>query len=290
VPELPEVETIVRGLEREIAGRRLTAAAVHTPSVVRGDARGVEALAGRRASRIERHGKSVFIHFSADDGSAEQTLRVHLGMTGQLLFEAPDVPPARHTHAMFRFEGNPRDLRFRDIRRFGCLEVVTDATRPNLGPDAWLSTPDRIFEALRACSGMAKAVLLNQTVLAGLGNIYVDEALFRSGIHPRAPLGRLPAAKIRALGDAIRLVLAESIELGGTSFRNYVDIEGGRGGFKGRLRVYGKQGSRCRCGDVIRRSVVAGRGTHFCPSCQPVSRRKHRRVRTSARSTRLRRR
>jgi len=281
MPELPEVETIVRGLKPEITGRRLTFVAVHTPSVVRGDARAVEKLRGRTVKTISRHGKSVFIEL-VSAGSPLATLRVHLGMTGQLLFETADVALARHTHVLFRFEGNPRELRFRDIRRFGCLELVTPKTRPNLGPDAWQSPPEVIFETLRGRAGMAKAALLDQTLLAGLGNIYVDEALFRSGIHPRTPLGRLPLPKLRALCDAIRLVLGESIELGGTSFRNYVDIEGGRGGFKGRLRVYGKHGSRCRCGDIIRRDVVAGRGTHFCPSCQPRLRSPSR---PSARST-----
>ena len=270
MPELPEVETIVRGLDREIGGRLLVSAAVRTASIVRGDARAVEALAGRTVQRITRHGKSVFIDFAGGKPSTVVTLRVHLGMTGQLLFEPPGFPAARHTHALFSFEGNPRELRYRDMRRFGCLELVTDATRPDLGPDAWLSDPETIFSALRARGGMAKAVLLNQAIVAGLGNIYVDEALFRSGVHPRMPLNRLSPDKLRALCDAIRLVLAESIELGGTSFRNYVDTEGGRGGFKGRLRVYGKDGERCRCGDIIRRSVVAGRGTHFCPSCQPL--------------------
>jgi formamidopyrimidine-DNA glycosylase len=269
MPELPEVETIVRGLTREISGRRLVEAAVHTPSVVRGPAKKIEALVGRTVKAIVRHGKSVFIEFTGAASSRPETLRVHLGMTGQLLFEPSATAPARHTHAIFRFDGNPRELRYRDMRRFGCLEIVTAGNRPNLGPDAWLSDPEKIFDTLRRRPGMAKAVLLNQAVIAGLGNIYVDEALFRSGIHPRSPLGGLGAPKIRALCDAIRLVLAESIELGGTSFRNYVDIEGGRGGFKGRLRVYGKHGSRCRCGDIIRRDVVAGRGTHFCPSCQP---------------------
>lgn len=282
MPELPEVETIVRGLTREIGGRRLLSAAVHTPSVVRGDAHAVEALAGRTVRRITRHGKSVFIDF---EGKALEvvTLRVHLGMTGQLLFEAPAIPKARHTHATFSFEGNSRELRYRDMRRFGCLELVTEASRPNLGPDAWLSDPETIFRALRGRTGMAKAVLLNQAIIAGLGNIYVDEALFRAGLHPRMPLGRLPADKLRALCDAIRLVLSESIELGGTSFRNYVDTEGGRGGFRGRLRVYGKHGTRCRCGDLILHTVVAGRGTHFCPSCQPRphSRRSRRPVRRS---------
>ncbi len=268
MPELPEVETIVRGLDREITGRRLASVEVHTPSVVRGSAKALEKLAGRSVKKISRHGKSVFIDLEGVS-PAVVTLRVHLGMTGQLLFEKKSLTPARHTHAIFRFAGNPRELRFRDMRRFGCLELVTDSTKPNLGPDAWLSPPELIFETLRGRAGMAKAALLDQRLLAGLGNIYVDEALFRSGIHPRTPLGRLPLPKLRALCDAIRLVLAESIELGGTSFRNYVDIEGGRGGFKGRLRVYGKHGSRCRCGAVILRTVVAGRGTHFCPSCQP---------------------
>lgn len=216
---------------------------------------------------VRRHGKAIYIDFSAP-GRQPAIMVVHLGMTGQMLFEEAGKPRPSHTHARFSFEGNPRELRYRDIRRFGWMELVSGDRRP-LGPDAWLSDPETIFRALRSRSGMAKAVLMDQAVVAGLGNIYVDESLHRAGIHPRMALDRVRPDRLRALRDAIRVVLAESIALGGTSFRNYTDTEGGQGGFKNRLRVYGKTGQPCPvCGAAIRKFVMAGRGTHFCPSCQ----------------------
>ncbi|MBV9080167.1 MAG: bifunctional DNA-formamidopyrimidine glycosylase/DNA-(apurinic or apyrimidinic site) lyase [Elusimicrobia bacterium] len=277
MPELPEVETIVRGLKKEIAGRVCLTAQVWTPSVVKGDAGAlVAALMGRRVAAIDRHGKAVFVSFAPDGNAAGPTsvLRVHLGMTGQLVFEPADSRAAPHTHAAFRFAGNPRELRYRDIRRFGNLRLLTNRFDPGMGPDAWLSSGDELFSVLSKRRGMIKAALLNQKIVAGLGNIYVDESLYRSGIHPRAVIERLRADRLRALCDAIQVVLGESIALGGTSFRNYIDTEGARGGFKGRLRVYGKQGTRCICGATIQRIVVVSRGTHFCPACQPRPRSK----------------
>jgi formamidopyrimidine-DNA glycosylase len=275
LPELPEVETIVRGLNRELAGRLCLSAEILTPSIVPGRGKASQLareLTGRRLTGVRRHGKAIFAAFEKPDAPAV-TLRVHLGMTGQLLFERPDEKPAPHTHARFVFENHPRELRHRDIRRFGWLELGSGDTG-TMGPDAWLAEPEVLFDTLRRRDGMAKAVLMNQAVLAGLGNIYVDESLHRAGLHPRAPLGRVKPDRLRALCDAIRVVLAESIELGGTSFRNYVDTEGSRGGFKGRLRVYGKEGTPCVCGTVIKKFVMGGRGTHFCPSCQPAPRRR----------------
>ncbi len=277
MPELPEVETIVRGLTKALSGRTCRTAEIMTPSIVEGDFREISRkLTGRILSSIHRHGKAMFLTFEAK-GKAPAILRVHLGMTGQLVFEPASARSLPHTHARFVFDGTSRELRYRDIRRFGWLELSTD-DKSSMGPDAWLCEPELLFTTLRRRSGMAKAVLMNQAVLAGLGNIYVDESLFRSGIHPRMDLDRVKVDRLRALCGAIRLVLAESIELGGTSFRNYIDTEGGRGGFKDRLRVYGKEGTSCPvCGATIQKIVLVGRGTHFCPSCQPAPRNRRRR-------------
>jgi formamidopyrimidine-DNA glycosylase len=139
----------------------------------------------------------------------------------------------------------------------------------NLGPDAWTSKKETIFNALRKKKGLIKHALLNQSVVAGLGNIYVDESLFRTKIHPLKKMEKLSNQKIQDLCVSIHSVLKESIDLGGTSFRNYVDTSGGRGGFKGRLNVYGKENTPCIvCSTLIKKIVAAGRGTHFCPNCQ----------------------
>jgi formamidopyrimidine-DNA glycosylase len=194
-------------------------------------------------------------------------------MTGQLLFESPETTPLKHTHVIFQLEGLSEELRYRDIRRFGYLEVI-EKKDTKLGPDAWNSTDEEIYDALRQKLGMLKNALLNQNVLAGLGNIYVDESLFRTKLHPRKTLESLSAAKLKELCDSIRVVLGDSLNVGGTSFRNYVDTKGSRGGFKGRLKVYGKDGTPCsNCSTKIKKILVAGRGTHYCPKCQRAPRR-----------------
>lgn len=267
MPELPEVETIVRGLNRGLPGRRVLSLDLRFPGIVRGSVEGFRsALAGARVDKIDRHGKSILLRPSDEKGS-RPTVRFHLGMTGQLLLVRADAPVASHTHLVLRFD-EERELRFRDMRRFGWVEVLEAARPLRLGPDAWTTDIDGLFQALRGRRGMLKHALLNQAIVAGLGNIYVDEALHRCGLHPRRELSGLPAARLRALCGAIRAVLGESIAVGGTSFRNYVDTEGSRGGFKGRLRIYGRAGLPCACGGLIRRMVVAGRGTHVCPRCQ----------------------
>ena len=272
MPELPEVETIVRGLSREIRGRTVAGVEVRFRSVVRGSPDLFSsALAGARVEAVDRHGKSILIRL-ARSGAPLQTVRVHLGMTGQLLLTPTSAPLLSHTHVIFRFEGDARDLRFRDMRRFGWMELLAAPAPPRLGPDAWAAPPEIIYQTLRARRGMLKHALLNQSVVAGLGNIYVDEALFLCRLHPRRELSSLSSLKLRELCGAIRDVLRASIDVGGTSFRNYVDTAGARGGFKGRLRIYGRTGHPCSCGRRVRRIVVAGRGTHICSRCQPAPR------------------
>lgn len=273
MPELPEVETVVRGLAGRILSRRIVEARVLDARMLRSDPVAfVAAVSDRRVAAIRRHGKAVFIRLDHAEKPAN-VLLVHLGMTGQLVFEAAAAPLAKHTHLVFRFEGMKEDLRYRDARRFGRIKIL-DAETALSTPDAWLATDAEIFAALRRRTGMLKHVLLNQGVIAGLGNIYVDESLHLARLHPKKNLSSVTDARLHELCAAIRAVLGASLKLGGTSFRNYVDTQGGRGGFKGRLRVYGKQGTPCLvCGQTIRRVVVATRGTHFCPTCQPAPRR-----------------
>ncbi len=269
MPELPEVENVATALRTAIAGRRLTGLMVRRASIFEPSSRAVRrAVLDRRLARVHRHGKYMILSFGETDPAH---LMLHLRMTGQLLF-APDHPSDKHVHATFDFEG--REVRYRDVRRFGRWTLVDHPERPSaldhVGPDMlkvryadWSSRVD----GRRA---PWKAVLLDQGVAAGLGNIYVDEALFRAGVHPLArPVDTAPATA-RAIFDAAKGVLRLAIRHGGTTFLDFRDFHGKPGNFRRKLRVFGRGGETCgRCGGTIEKMVVAGRGTHVCPVCQP---------------------
>jgi formamidopyrimidine-DNA glycosylase len=271
MPELPEVETIARGLKSNLIGRFITT--IELPGRAVFEERPTDfrrRLEKRQVESIDRHGKALFFTLKAVDAPAEDRvfLKVHLGMTGQLLWEPSQAPVQTHTHVVFHLNDG-QDLRYRDIRRFGYLEIVDETKLGSSVPDAWLADSSVVFQALRKKKGFIKHALLNQHVIAGLGNIYVDEALYKSKIHPLRKMEDLSTEKIEELCLSIRNVLKRSIDVGGTSFRNYVDINGSRGGFKSRLFVYGREGNKCLiCNATIQKKVIAGRGTHFCPRCQ----------------------
>jgi formamidopyrimidine-DNA glycosylase len=184
-------------------------------------------------------------------------------MTGQLLF---DTAPGAHTRAVFRLDD--ATLLYDDIRMFGSIEWSAEKTRAaRLGPDALNS--EELSPALLRRRAPIKAVLLNQSVFSGVGNIYADESLFRAGIHPRRRADRLSAARAARLISVVRDLLAEAVDFRGSSVSDYVDTEGRRGSFQERHQVYAREGLPCiRCGTPIRRIVVAQRGTHYCPGCQ----------------------
>jgi formamidopyrimidine-DNA glycosylase len=258
MPELPEVETIVRELAPKIEGRHILSAEVLHPRIARYCREDLaESVTGRRIEAVSRHGKFILIRL--DRG----WLTIHLGMTGQLLFDTKSGP---HTRAVFRLDDST--LLYDDIRMFGSIEWGSEPVRTaRLGPDA-LASPG-ISAGLLRRRAPVKAVLLNQSVFSGVGNIYADEALFRAGIHPRRRADRLSPARAAKLIDTVREVLAEAVEFRGSSVSDYVDTEGRRGSFQERHRVYGREGLPCvRCGGPIRRIVVAQRGTHYCPACQ----------------------
>jgi len=265
MPELPEVETIVRGLRAKLLDHTIEAAVIHKPLVVKDDSTLFLARSkNKRVTSIERHGKSIFIVLAGD-----AYLKIHLGMTGQLLFTPKNERPDPYVRVSFRLSSVDFNLVYRDVRQFGRLSFVKEPFERTWGPDAWKASVAETIDALRKKSGMIKHALLNQHVIAGVGNIYADESLHLAKIHPKKKLERMTLPEVKRLGDAIRAVLKRSLDLGGTSFRNYTDTAGGRGGFKGRLRVYGKTGKPCvECGTTIVRTVVASRGTHFCPRCQ----------------------
>jgi formamidopyrimidine-DNA glycosylase len=256
MPELPEVETIVRGLAPLVSGRRIVAVETTSSRVVRGD---LAVLTGLVIAGVRRHGKFIVFDFSRED----RRLAVHLGMTGKLLLDGDPTP---YTRAIFRLDDGV--LLYDDIRQFGALELA--ATRLEaLGPEPFEISAAEFSRRLAGRRGKVKPILLNQSFLRGLGNIYTDEALHRAGIDPRARASRLSRTRREALHHAIQQVLSEAIASGGSSISDYVDAAGRRGRFQQQHRVYGREGEPClACGTPIRRIVLAQRGTHFCPRCQ----------------------
>jgi len=259
MPELPEVETIVRGLAPRLIGTRILAAEFRCPRILRG---APERIVGKTIRGVRRHGKYIVIDFAESSAS----LGIHLGMTGKLLL---DHELGLHSHAVITLDRGV--LVYDDIRQFGRIELSDQfADRlEKLGPDPLSLEAGDFVSRLRARHAMVKPLLLNQNFLRGMGNIYTDEALHRAGIHPRALASRLSRERATRLHRAIQEVLMESIETGGSSVSDYVDSDGRRGTFQLRHRVYGKEGQPCpACGAPIRRILVAQRGTHFCPKCQ----------------------
>jgi formamidopyrimidine-DNA glycosylase len=254
VPELPEAETIVRGLRPHLEGRRLVRVEFLAPRVSRDAA---ELFEGLRVEQVRRYGKQVELLFEAG-----ARMRIKLGMTGALLWMGQ---PGCHTRARLEIEGGGV-LLFDDIRQFGSIEWGGDS---RLGPDPFEISEIEFARRLRRRSTQVKRALLDQSLIRGLGNIYTDEALFRARIDPRARTRRLTLERACRLHREIVALLNEAIECRGSSVSDYVDAAGERGGFQWRHQVYRKTGQPCpRCGSPIQRIVLAQRGTHFCPRCQ----------------------
>ncbi|MGA2325878.1 MAG: bifunctional DNA-formamidopyrimidine glycosylase/DNA-(apurinic or apyrimidinic site) lyase [Bryobacteraceae bacterium] len=264
MPELPEVETVLRTLAPRLAGRRVIDARFYSRLVLRGNPETAAArLRGRVIRGLERRGK--FLVLDLGEGA---TLTIHLGMTGRLLWQGT---PGPYTRAVLILDRGR--LVYDDVRQFGRIELARalPGRVARLGPDA-LAIPEPEFAArLRARRGRIKPLLLNQAFVSGLGNIYTDEALYRARIHPRAIASRLSRERVRRLYQAIREVLGAAISSGGSSVSDYVDGEGRAGFFQFQHQVYGRTGEPCpACGTPIRRIVIAQRGTHYCPKCQRV--------------------
>jgi len=260
MPELPEVETVVRSVAAHLAGRRIVSTSFTSRFVTPGSrAKLSQRLAGRRIESVTRRGK--FILITLDQG----TLTVHLGMTGKLLLEGES---GEHTHGIFHLDDGL--LLYHDPRQFGRIEWSPGAPPrvARLGPEPLEISFDEFRARLKRKTRM-KALLLNQALLAGLGNIYADESLFAAGIHPLAIAERLSTARARKLYDAIRGILTHAIHLGGSSISDYVNGRGERGWFQMEHRAYGREGEACaNCGRPIRKILVAQRGTHYCTHCQ----------------------
>ncbi|GAB3222277.1 bifunctional DNA-formamidopyrimidine glycosylase/DNA-(apurinic or apyrimidinic site) lyase [Glycomyces halotolerans] len=275
MPELPEVETVRRGVDAAFRGDRISSVEVYNPRTVRRHAPGVDdftaTLKGLKLTGSGRRGKFMWLHL--EDGRA---LVCHLGMSGQFRVMDAGDEPHRHLRARLCF-GDRRELWFVDQRTFGFLEVAelegaVPATLAHIAPDVFETAfdPELTAARLRARRIEVKKALLDQTWISGVGNIYADEALWRAGIRGRRRGESLSAADARELLDCVAAVLAEAIEAGGTSFDElYVRVNGQSGYFSRELAVYGRAGQPCRrCDTAIRREVIGDRSAHYCPSCQ----------------------
>ncbi len=282
MPELPEVETVANGVHARVAGQMITSVwTSNKPQTFKSPPEAiVETLTGSRIDRVHRVGKTIVVDLTRpnpkDPGQAQ--FLIHLGMTGRLLVSPPETPVPPHTHAILSLSGG-RELRFVDARRFGRLSVLVPEEQTDSGGEGnRYSGPgkeplkvslEEFIALFRGRKTPIKAALLNQSLLHGVGNIYADESLFRAGIRPRRQAGRLTRAELARLREALATVLKNAIELGGSSVSDYVDADGVRGFFQLEHRVYMRTGQPCLvCGTPIRKIVIGGRSTHFCPVCQ----------------------
>lgn len=286
MPELPEVETVRKQLADRIIGREIVDVDVKDWKSVKHDRYFQKKLIGQTIEAMNRKGKYLFVALSNDDA----WLMIHLKMTGRLIFESadtselaggghhmehlPEEQPHDHTRIIFTFADGSH-LYFNDMRKFGWIRRVdqqaVEEQKAALGPEPLTAayTKNVLADTLEGRNTSLKAALLKQKDIAGLGNIYVDEACWRAGIRPDRRAGDLNAAEIQALYDATQSVLIDSLAYGGTTFRDFADTGGEYGNFTDRLAVFGRDGKECpRCGATIAKIRCAGRGTHICSSCQ----------------------
>ncbi len=277
MPELPEVETIARGLRTALQGRRIIGVRLDKTDFIDEPATIERQIPGARITAVRRHGKFLLLDLESSNGNPHHSsLLIHLGMTGRLVTCDPAEPIPKHTHVFF-FLDDGRELRYTDVRRFGRMGLLQTMSQQksldSLGLDPLEASEDRFIALLKDRRARIKALLLDQHVLRGIGNIYADESLWRARIHPTRLGARLATDDVRRLYRAVRDVLNEAIQLRGSSIADYVDAEGNLGGFQRRHRVYRRDGKKCfRCRSTIRRMIVAGRSSHFCPRCQPSPR------------------
>lgn len=282
MPELPEVETVRRGLLPAMEGRVIERARVNRPDLrFPFPARMADRLTGARVLRLRRRSKYIL-----GDLSTGETLLIHLGMSGRMLisgvalgkFHYDHPAPARHDHVVLDMEGGAR-VTFNDARRFGAMDLMDTATADahwllcDIGPEPLGNAfnEDYLVQRLKGRNTPVKTALLDQKIVAGLGNIYVCEVLHRAGIDPRRKAGAISAKRVAGLVPVIRAVLAEAIEAGGSSLRDYRQADGELGYFQHSFRVYDREGAPCPaegCPGTIGRISQSGRSTFFCPRCQ----------------------
>jgi formamidopyrimidine-DNA glycosylase len=271
MPELPEVETIARGLAQRVSGDLIESVWIgRKPEPLKSPARRIAAtLEGSRIANVRRVGKHIVVDLEEDGAKTRGQWIVHLGMTGNLVVSTPSHELAKHTHLIARLASG-RELRFVDPRRFGRISVHrADEVFRAAGSEPLDLEFEAFARLFRGRKTPIKSALLNQRLLSGIGNIYADEALFRAGVRPRRRASKVTRTELRKLYEALRDVLNEAITAGGSSISNYVDADGEEGLFQFDHRVYGREGEPCLvCRTPIKRVVIAGRSAHYCPHCQ----------------------
>jgi formamidopyrimidine-DNA glycosylase len=279
VPELPEVETIVRGLDKRVSGDTIDSVWIGSRKqpLKSSAAKIASTLEGKRIVCVHRAGKHIVFDLEASNHKKKTrqstSLRqdsqwiVHLGMTGRMLVCEPGAEVAKHTHLVAKLASG-RELRFVDPRMFGKLSVHSAGFDPG-GVEPLEVGEEQFIELFRGRKTPIKSALLNQKLLRGVGNIYADESLFRAGIRPRRRAASLTRADLRRLYESVREVLREAIAVGGSSISDYVDSDGEEGFFQLQHRVYGREAEPCLvCTTPIKRIVLTGRSSHYCPKCQ----------------------
>jgi formamidopyrimidine-DNA glycosylase len=277
MPELPEVETVARGLREVLPGRRIMSVRLGKTDFIDDPALLERDLPGSTITRIRRLGKFLLLDLEPRRTPPEEgSLLIHLGMTGKITVSPPEAPVPLHTHVFLGLDDG-RELRYNDVRRFGRMALLANGAHErilgDLGLEPLEATEEEFRARIQSRSAHSKALLLDQRVLRGIGNIYADESLWRAKIHPRKLGAKLTQDELGRLHRAVRDILLEAIRLRGSSVSDYVDTAGQMGEYQLRHRVYQREGKKCfRCGALIRRIIVAGRSSHFCPRCQPSPR------------------
>jgi len=282
MPELPEVETVARGLRQTILGRRIMSVVLGKTDFIDDPSAVEQHLPGRQIEAVERYGKFMLLRLSAVTGEARAatngdavpaSLLVHLGMTGQLAPAPASQPLEKHTHVCLLLDDG-RELRYTDPRRFGRIAYLTKALLgeelAGFGADPLEVSKEEFADRICGRRTRIKALLLDQGVLRGVGNIYADESLWRAKIHPARLGARLSRKEAEALRRMLQDILQKAIVLRGSSVSDFRDAEGQPGEYQRHHRAYGREGKNCyRCKTPIRRAIVAGRSSYFCPKCQP---------------------
>ncbi|MBS4215395.1 DNA-formamidopyrimidine glycosylase [Neobacillus rhizophilus] len=273
MPELPEVETVRRTLEKLVLQKTIEDVTVYWPKIIKNPAEAeqfIDALKGETFAAIGRRGKFLILY------TENFALVSHLRMEGRYGLYPKEEPFDKHTHVIFHFTDGT-ELRYRDVRKFGTMHLYKkgeEFTKPpliQLGPEPFSEefTKEYLAKMLKKTNRKIKTALLDQNLFVGLGNIYVDEALFRSGIHPERQAASLKKKEIELLHKEIVETLSEAVEKGGSTIRSYVNSQGEIGMFQLELYAYGRKGEPCKnCGTPLEKTTVGGRGTHYCPKCQ----------------------
>lgn len=285
MPELPEVETVVRGLRQSVLGRKILSVWIGKSDFIDNPA-DFTRLSGQRIAAIERFGKFMLLRLANDEGDAQKpvdagasevaSLLVHLGMTGQLAPSAAEVPFDKHTHVSLTLDDG-RELRYTDPRRFGRMAYLTAdllaSEVAGAGADPLEVSGAEFIERVRSRNARIKALLLDQSVFRGVGNIYADESLWRAKIHPARVGSKISVKEAETLCRVLQEILNRAIIMRGSSISDFLDANGEPGEYQRHHRAYGREGKPCyRCRTPIRRVTVAGRSSHFCPQCQPAPR------------------